>query len=220
MNYLAHYVFNHDVCRLAETPAFVMGVALPDLWSRFSRKRRLHWRAVRAATPENAESRHLRDGLLNHAEVDRRFHVAPSFHTWRSELKRTADGDGTHPMVVDFTAHAITEMVLDQLLLAETPALADRFYDALAPAEPLATAVRAGRLGDVDTEGLETTIDLFQRRRFLRSYADDEGVLYAIGLILQSANLRQPPPEAMLRDMHARALRIVEPSTVWRDLAR
>jgi hypothetical protein len=51
MNYLGHYVFNHERCRLDAQPYFVMGVALPDLWPQFSGTRRIRWGAVRRSPP-------------------------------------------------------------------------------------------------------------------------------------------------------------------------
>ena len=47
MNYLGGYVFNHGVCQVVPEPHFEMGVALPDLWPRFSRGRRIRWECVR-----------------------------------------------------------------------------------------------------------------------------------------------------------------------------
>ena len=49
MNYLSHYVYNHEICGLPCEPYFVMGVALPDLWLRYSRSRRIRWRALESA---------------------------------------------------------------------------------------------------------------------------------------------------------------------------
>ena len=51
MNYLAHFVFNHRICGRPLEPYFALGVVLPDLWLRFSRERRIRWRAVQAAQP-------------------------------------------------------------------------------------------------------------------------------------------------------------------------
>ncbi|GAF97361.1 unnamed protein product, partial [marine sediment metagenome] len=75
MNYLGHYVYNHAICGLDRQPDFVLGVALPDLWPRFSRKRRIRWQAVHAANVRDPQARQLRAGLLNHVAVDRRFHA-------------------------------------------------------------------------------------------------------------------------------------------------
>ncbi len=71
MNYLSHFFFNHTVCGVEPEPYFAMGVLLPDLWLRFSRKRRIRWKAVRAASPTGARGQALRAGLLNHVELDR-----------------------------------------------------------------------------------------------------------------------------------------------------
>jgi hypothetical protein len=218
MNYLSHYVFNHDIVSLPVDPDFAMGVALPDIWPRFSRKRRLKWRAVRESTPPSAPSRQLRAGLLNHAEIDNRFHVTPSFLRWQRELKQLAPRDGLHPMVVDFLAHVSVEIALDYVLLKRAPDLTKRYYATLAEADPTATARRAGRIGAVDTRELENVIALFMEKRFLERYRTQEGLGYAVGGALSLTSLDIEPPRAMIEDMLARACQCVEPETVWRDL--
>lgn len=220
MNYLAHFVFNHDVCGLAARPAFVIGVALPDLWPRFSRKRRLKWPAVRAATPTDPTARDLQAGLLNHVEADRRFHVLPCFLEWLRELKRRREGDGLHPWVLDFVAHVTIELMLDHALLRDEPGLADRFYDTIEPIDPAQTAAHAGVIGDVDCTGLDETLRLFMARRYMRRYATRDGIMHALGLIIGGANLRAPPSESSVCALLDAAKRIVTPERVWTELSR
>ena len=147
MNYLSHFVFNHEVRDLPCESYFALGVVLPDLWMRFSRKRRIRWKAVRAAEPTNAVGRNLRAGLLNHIEADRLFHTAPVFLRWQRELKERVGADDIHPALVDFLAHAMLELALDHHLLHEDESLLPRFFDVLAGCDAELAAQRVGGAG-------------------------------------------------------------------------
>ncbi|MBN2447287.1 MAG: hypothetical protein JXO22_11200 [Phycisphaerae bacterium] len=220
MNFLSHYVFNHDVSGLPADGYFALGVALPDLWPRFSRRRRLKWKHVRAHQPRDERSARLRAGLLNHADVDRRFHTLPCFLAWQRELKTCVNGEGLHSMFVDFLTHVIVELVLDQKLLHAQPRLADQFYDTLANTDPSTAARHAATIGDVNTDGLDETLRLFQERRYMRRYATDDGLLHAIALTIGLANPAPPPSDKLVRTMLTRAVALVDPPTVWSELVQ
>lgn len=218
MNYLSHYHFNHRVLELKRDPDFVLGVVLPDLWSRFSRKRRLRWRAIRGAAPADAPTQALRAGLLNHVEVDRWFHSTPTFLRWQSELKRAADTDGLHPALAEFLVHIGIELVMDHHLLRDCPTLADEFYDVLAVCDPQLVAERVGGIGAVDTAGLDQVIAEFVRRRFLRCYHALENLEHVIQLVLDHAGI-PAPPKTQLGTLLAQADPLVNSDEIWRELA-
>ncbi len=218
MNYLSHYVYNHQVCGQAVQPYFVLGVALPDLWSRFSRSRRIRWRAVRAAEPQAPAAQRLRAGLLNHVDVDRAFHTAPTFLRWQRRLKDAISTDGVHPALVDFVVHAGVELALDHNLLRRQPDLADEFYDAVSACSPVDVAGHVSQLGDVDTAGLEDVLRQFFARRFLRSYRTPEGLVCAMQLVLGFIDVPQPP-RAFIAEVFRQAVEMSDPAAVWPELA-
>ena len=219
MNFLSHYHYNHAVLGLPETPYFTLGVALPDLWPRFSRERRIKWGSVREFVGGEPVAQQLRDGLLNHAEMDRRFHVLTCFLSWQRELKGLASAGDFNPWLVDFLAHLIIEIMLDRALMDRDATLVERFYDRLADADPLLAARHIGRIGKVDAAGLDETIRLFVARRFLRHYATEEGLRRSVRLTLGLVRFEVPAVLATIGDtMLARAAQICAPAVVWDEL--
>ncbi len=215
MNYLGHYVYNHHVGDLPADPYFVLGVALPDLWPRFSRRRRLRWRAVRAAEPHRPEARQLRRGLLNHVVVDRRFHACPAFLGWQRELRGAADGGTPAPVWLDFAAHVAVELAIDHLLARRLPAAAEGFYDRLARCDCDLAEALTGELGDVDATGLGAEVRGFIGRRFLPKFARVETLAQVLRYILRLTSLAGAIDGGRLRDLTQTAVRIVEPEKIW-----
>jgi hypothetical protein len=217
MNYLSHYVFNHRVCGLPVEPYFAVGVVLPDLWLRFSRQRRLCWRAVRTAAPAEAIDRNLRAGLLNHVVVDRAFHNSPLFVAWQRTVRAVTTTDGVHPALADFLVHMAIELVLDQQLLHAEPGLADRFYDVIAACDPAIVARRVGVLGAVDATGLDEVIRQFVARRFLRQYRTQAGLADVVRIVLELAEIPLPP-ERFIADLLTASAARVAVVEVWPQL--
>ena len=218
MNYLSHFVYNHEIRGLAATPYFAMGVVLPDLWLRFSRQRRLRWRAVRTAEPTDPVDAALRAGLLNHVEVDRSFHVLPTFLRWQQALKAGVNGSGVHPALVDFVAHVAIELVMDHHLVQAAPARVEQFYELLAECDSGVVAQRVAVLGAVKTHGLDDVVRRFVERRFLRYYRAWGGLADVVRILLALAQMLAVP-EAMLEGVFARAVRVVRPEAIWVALA-
>ncbi|MBK9128438.1 MAG: hypothetical protein IPM13_11670 [Phycisphaerales bacterium] len=217
MNYLSHYVFNHQVCGLPREPGFVAGVALPDLWLRFSRRRRIRWRCVRSAEPRDARESALREGLLNHAEADRAFHALPLFLTWHRAVRDAAGPCDVHPAMVDFLSHVAVELALDHHLLSREPTLVDEFYDAVAGCDADWVEVATGRMVGVDTSGLGEVVRAFVRRRFIRVYATHRGLSEVVHVILELARFPHPPTRVVGR-LISEALVRVSPAAVWAAL--
>lgn len=214
MNYLAHFVFNHEVCGLPVESYFVTGVALPDMWLRFSRRRRIRWSAVREATVQTAEEAALRAGLLNHAQADRYFHTLPLFLNWQQSLLEAAPPADVHPALLDFLAHAALELALDHHLLRADDRRVDAFYDLIERAPPEHVARLAGMLGNVDTEGLAAVLSSFTRRRFIRHYVTVHGMADALQLVLMFAHF-PTPPRPVIERLVADAVAVADPAQVW-----
>lgn len=217
MNYLSHFVYNHEVCGLPAEPYFALGVVLPDLWLRYSRSRRIRWRAVRGARPSDPVAVQLRAGLLNHVELDRRFHTLPLFLRWQREVRAVGETAAVHPALVDFLAHAAVELALDHVLLRTAPGLVARFYDIVGQCDPVCAAQHVGLLGAVATPGLDNVIRQFVRRRFLRHYRDSAGLADVLRIVLALAELPRPP-DYLLTALLAAACRCATPAAVWSAL--
>jgi len=217
MNYLSHFVFNHDVCGRPAEPYFALGCVLPDLWLRYSRVHRIRWPALRAAAPTEARDVQLRAGLLNHVEVDQRFHALPLFHDWQRRVKGAVGRDGQPPALVDFVAHAALELALDHRLLHADPALVARFYCLLETCDIDDVAARVGRLGRVRTDGLAEVIRAFFARRFLRHYRTTAGLADVIRIILRLAHIPSLPDTLIVAILHS-AVRHADPAAVWHAL--
>ena len=218
MNYLGHYAYNHTVLGFVPHPYFVLGVALPDLWTRFSRRRRLRWKAVRAADPRDTRIAELRAGLINHVEADRRFHALPIFEQWRRELKNAADGDLPPGILTDFLAHLIPELILDHKIACSTPGLAEAFYDALAECDSAFVEIEIGRLGEVDAAGLKPEIDAFVRRRFLPRFKRLDTVGEVVGFVLSLTGIAERPSNELLARLIHVATRSVDPEITWEQM--
>jgi hypothetical protein len=218
MNYLSHYVFNHDIRNLPPDPPFVMGVALPDLWPRFSRTRRIHWPSVRAAAPADRAGAQLRAGLLNHVAADRAFHALPAFLAWQREARTHARDDAAHPAVLDFVAHVAVELALDHHLVRADGALPYRFYADFDAIEPLAVERRVGRLGRVDATGLGAQIAAFRTGGFLHQYGTRAGLCDVMQRILRHTRIpAAPAADALARALDC-AVSIADPAATWSGL--
>lgn len=220
MNYLGHYVFNHEICRLEPEPYFVTGVALPDLWPRFSRRRRIRWRCVRDASPSEPPAVRLRDGMLNHAAVDQRFHALPAFVGGQRELKARVASDGLHPALFDFLTHLSLELALDRWMVREDPQRAEDFYDQIARCEPRLVEHAIGTIAGVDTRGLAEEVRGFVRRRFLANFARSETLVRVAQYVLKLTSASQTPPEKMIRELLETAATLTEPSTIWSQMCQ
>ncbi len=218
MNYLGHYALNHRVRGLPREPYFVLGVALPDLWPRFSRSRRIRWRAVRESRPQSPAAAGLRAGLLNHVEADAAFHMAPVFVAWLRLVRSRLPAGETHPALADFAAHVAIELVLDRRLTRDEPALAAEFYEMIAACEGEAVERHVGRVGDVDARGLGRQVELFAARRFLERLEHEGAVESVVEHVLSLVADGRHVSPGLVAAAVAEADRLVRPEAVWAAL--
>ncbi len=218
MNYLGHYVYNHAVCRLEPQPYFVLGVVLPDLWPRFSRRRRIRWKAARGATVSDPRAAQLRDGLLNHVAVDRRFHGLPSFVRWQRELKRRVADRAPRSAPIDFLAHVAVELMLDHRLARAEPQAVEDIYGQIGLCRSDLVERQVGLLGDVDARGLGHEIRRFISRRFLGQIARRDTLLRAVDYILSLMTIRTAPPRSTICTLLDASAELVDPETIWAEM--
>ncbi len=217
VNYLGHFHLNHAVNGLPVEAYFAVGVALPDLWPRFSRRQRIRWRAIRAARPSDAAAVALQAGLLNHVWADARFHACATFNRWQRELARSAALDQAGA-ALSFLGHATIELVLDQRLLLDDPTLASRFYRTLAGCDLDRVEATLSRIGQGECPGLADALGSFIERGFLRRFVNDEDLLAVIEYIYALCGVAAPSPER-IRHAVACAKPLVEPALLWPELA-
>jgi hypothetical protein len=218
MNYLAHFVFNHDVCGLPPEPYFAIGVALPDLWPRFSRRRRIRWQIVRDARPADEHAEQLRAGLLNHVAVDRRFHALSCFLQWQRQLKAGTATGGTCAAIWDLASHVALEFALDRHLVCRDADLAERFYTQLAACDLGVVEQQVGTLAGVDARGLRRTIGGLLARRYLHRFRSISAVRQALQLVLELGSVRPLPAKGALNELVSAAALLVDPHCVWAGL--
>lgn len=217
MNYLAHYTYNHFVCGVPARPYFSVGVLLPDLWARFSRRQRIRWRHLRTAPLRDARDARLQAGLLNHVEIDRCFHGLPAFVDWQRELRIAVPAGDTHPLLHEFLAHISIELTLDRHLLLTQPEVAAHFFATLKQCDMHDVAARVGQLGAVETAGLGDILDRFMVRRFLYRYDTLAGLAEVVRVVLSFVRIA-PPPAVLLDAMLAAAAERVVPEVIWAGL--
>lgn len=205
MNFLAHHVVATRKWP-APTPlaSYVVGIALPDLLP-------LAGARLRPALtgPEQAggiEDAALRRGVLVHLATDAAFHKAASFAEAQAEVGATLARSAFEGIRVRrfFVAHVLVELVLDAVLLRDTPSLADDFYEAFAAADYLqVTRWAEGAVGRTLPD-LPAVLTRFAESRYLGQYRADEGV--ATGLSRVCARARQDTFEGA---NHARLVKVV-----------
>lgn len=219
MNYLSHYHFNHLVCGLPVTPMFVAGVALPDLWRRYSSDRRIRWKHVAEVACVDEAMRELRAGLLNHVQVDQVFHGLPVFARWQSELNREQRRDGLHSAVLDFLTHVAIELCLDRRLIECDRTEMDEYYAALARGRGEHFDACASATTGVDATGIDEILGLFIERRFLSTYDSFDALVAIVRRLLGFVRHPIDVDDDIIRAILVSAAARVEPDEVWAEMA-
>ncbi|MGE0479279.1 MAG: hypothetical protein AB7Q17_02285 [Phycisphaerae bacterium] len=218
MNYLGHFALNHRVARRPVEPLFAMGVALPDLWPRFSRRRRIRWRAVELGPHEDQSAERLRQGLLNHAAVDRMFHASAAFVGWQRALKHRVRGSIEHSALLDFVTHVAIELAIDHHLLRADAGLANDFYAALSPCDPAEVERLLAPVGDVDARGMAAEIRAFVGRRALERYREPPVLVRVLHHVLGLVGVTRPEPDPAVARIVAYALEAIDLAQLWNEL--
>lgn len=191
MNYLTHALPYLD------RPYFMAGTALPDWLSVVDRRQRLRPRLLQPvvdhADPVLAE---IARGALQHLHDDDWFHRTRGFAIVTAQVGlifreglRGSDG-----FRCGFLGHIVTEMLLDSVLIHESPERLSVYYqmldgvdlDALVRTVELAT----GR----DAQSLATFLPLFLRERILEDYPSSDRLLHRLNQVLRRVKLT-PLPE-------------------------
>lgn len=209
MNYLTHYYYNirHPLLT-SVSPEFHFGAALPDILSVYDRHLRFHPSEIRAIQSE------LGHGILNHLEMDAFFHRSVFFKNSYEGIRILLTQ--TVPKELDirpfFLAHVLVEILLDHLLLVQSPDLGRRFYSAIGSVDIKETIRLLEAHFSKRLYGLDELINKFLVTRFLESYIDIHNLIYPVNRML--ARTRQQVFEwndpAIVRNIFEPSLRLIE----------
>lgn len=221
MHFVAHYWWNHRVGDLPERPYFALGVALPDLWSRYSRERRIHWRTVQRFQPPDEWRFDLRAGLLNHIQADKYFHASPSFLRWQHELKAEhREREDIHSAVLDLVTHVALELALDHHLIGQEPSIAAHYYDVLGECDVARVEAQLQPMVRAESTGVGDVVRGFIERRFLSQFGDVEALVGVLELILSLPRVDASAPHDIAATVMRRAVQIANPAAIWREMPR
>lgn len=192
MNYFAHGV------RFLDSPWFLAGTAAPDWLAVSDRKVRLREKQV--APFLEHEDRRLREfsaGVRQHLHDDEWFHQTREFYEINSqiadcfrEMKDCNDG-----FLPGFLGHITSELLLDRLLIEDSPAQLEEYYVRLSglPAEEIQRFVNA--IAPRRATRLARFVQLFCEIQFLRDYLDHRQLLKRLNQVLGRVKL-QPLPDS------------------------
>jgi len=188
MNYLAHGF------RFLDDPIFLAGTAVPD-WLRVAdstvRARAQLVHPVVESTNDD-QIRRLGRGILQHHADDDAFHANPIFQKIGSHLsarfrQQMPDRYDHRP---GFLAHVLTELLLDDALASQDPALLDRYYGAIEAVPSCWIQQAVNLIVRQPVTRLAEFIDLFRQVRFLYDYADNNRLLMRINQVLSRSGLQ------------------------------
>jgi len=188
MNYLAHGV------RFLDAPYLLAGTAVPDWLSVVDRKVRVRTPAAAALLDdEDADTRQIAAGIVQHFDDDRWFHQSRVFVEtnlqFALQLRDCLPGDeGFRP---SFLGHIVVEILIDATLIQRDPTTADRYYAALAGVSAAKVQQVVNRIARVPTDALELWISRFREVRFLYDYLDDDKLLVRLEQVMRRVGL--PP---------------------------
>lgn len=191
MNYFAHG--RHYV----DDPYFLAGTALPDLLNVVDRRVRVRSKhAAPFVEHDDVRLASFARGVLQHHHDDAWFHATPAFAELSWDLTLLvrdavgADDEGFRP---SFLGHILVEILLDAVLIAESPERLEAYYRAIDAVDPQYVQAAVNRMARVPTERLAEMIPLFSRERFLSDYADDDKLWYRLNQVLRRVRLPALP---------------------------
>jgi hypothetical protein len=192
MNYFAHgYAFVHD-------PYFLAGTAVPDWLSVIDRRMRVKGKlAAPYCHDPDPRVASLAAGVVQHLEDDRWFHQTRAFAELNLQLTSAvrrvlpAD-DGFRP---SFLGHILVEILLDGVLIAESPGRLEAYYAALRQVDAAVIVAAVNRMVTRPSERLALLIPAFCAERFLYDYEADEKLLARLNRVMRRVKLTPLPDE-------------------------
>ena len=175
MNYLSHYYFDRD----EDNKYFNIGLILPDLARSHIAKLRINpYKNITFTTKEIAS---MNDGCNKHFASDRKFHNWMSFVELTNKATDMIRESGDKDINRDyFITHIMVEILLDKILLDQTPTLADDFYAMIDSVEMDWILKFMRYAGLQDDELWKGQHKRFMKAAFLKSYTSVENVVAAV----------------------------------------
>lgn len=204
MNYFSH------AFRFLDRPYFLAGTALPDWLSVADRQSRLRSKSVAPfADGSGTPLAELAAGVLQHLHDDQWFHNTPAFHEVTGALSRLfrealAEEDVSHR--APFLGHIVTELLLDDVLIAAQPERLDRYYATLALVDAELVQSSVNQLAKRPAARLAQFIPLFRQERFLADYSQPQRLLVRLNQVLRRVTLQPLPFEIVSVLVQARRL--------------
>ena len=205
MNYFAHGRHYLD------DPNFVAGTAVPDWLSVVNRRVRARSKlAAPYATDQDPRVAAVARGIMQHHHDDDWFHQTRAFAElslyFTKEIRdRLPQDDGFRP---SFLGHILVELLLDATLIADDPAVLDRYYAVMDSLDPYVVNQTVNRMATRETGMLAFLIPRFSEERFLYDYAEDAKLLFRLNNVMR--RVRLPALPAALAEFFPEARRLVQ----------
>ncbi len=186
MNYFAH---SHP---FLDRPYFAAGTSVPDWLSAADRKMRLRSKHVEPfcddADPLVAETT---AGILQHLRDDAQFHETRAFAESTLELTvRTRDAlGGETGLRPAFLGHLLVEVLLDAVLISESPGRLTEYYRTLDRVDAGRIEAAVNRMTPRTTGRLAFFIELFRRERVLWDYLEDDKLMVRLNQVMRRVQL-------------------------------
>jgi hypothetical protein len=192
MNYLAHGY------RFCQDPYFLAGTAAPDWLSVIDRKMRLRSKtAAQFVDDPDPTLAAMARGIVQHHYDDGWFHQTEAFATlsltFAVAIRRVLPADdGFRP---SFLGHILVELLLDSLLVDETPQRLEDYYQAIAALDPAIVQQVLNRLATRPSDRIATLIPRFHQERFLADYGEDATLLMRLNHVMRRVGLPLLPEQ-------------------------
>ncbi|MGV8877802.1 MAG: hypothetical protein ACOH2A_02100 [Sphingobacteriaceae bacterium] len=175
MNFLSHFYFD----RLVKDPYHILGIVLPDLLKNADKKAIIH--PERLPFQDDPDINSIISGWKKHLIVDKYFHSSSFFrhhsHQLKIHLLPALVGSPVKPF---FLGHIALELLIDYLLIKQEIISVDTFYDEIGQTKASAIT-RFLCLNNLPDPLVYINFhEKFLQHRYLYSYADLDGVTYAL----------------------------------------
>ena len=190
MNYFAHGR------RFLANPHFLVGTAVPDWLSVVNRRARARERlALPFVDHEDSEIAELARGIVQHHRDDHWFHQTRAFAElnlrFTVAFREMLDPDpGFRP---SFLGHILVELLLDSVLIEQTPSQLDAYYAAIETVSPEEIAATVNQMITCQTGMLAMFIPRFSAARFLYDYGEDDKLLFRLNNVMRRVRLAPLP---------------------------
>jgi hypothetical protein len=192
MNYFAHAL------PFLDRPHFLAGTAVPDWLTVTDRSLRIRPRHADVRRHDSDRcTAEVATGVLQHFRDDARFHATRAFAETSLELTgRVRDAlAGEAGLRPAFLGHLLVELLLDAVLIADSPERLTEYYRVLDQLDAERIEAAVNRIAPRPTRRLAAFIELFRRERVLWDYLEDASAMIRLNQVLRRARLDSLPDD-------------------------